>query len=112
MSPGTTESIKQKPDNMDTDQMNEVDNGEKRYTPGTKIYKVFNGLEYAGEVTGYDNKSKLYHIKYEDGDLEDFFHNEVRDHLKHTVPLKRRWNHQRKPLLQSLISKLAPIESD
>ena len=69
LSPGTTKSIKQKPDNMDTDQISEVDNGEKRYTPGTKIYKVFNGLEYAGEVTGYDSKSKLYHIKYEDGDL-------------------------------------------
>ena len=92
--------------------MSEVDNGDKRYTPGTKVYKVFNGVKYAGEVTGYDHKSKLYHIKYDNGDLEGFFHDKVHDHLNHTVSLKQQWNHQRKVLFQSLISKIAPIESN
>lgn len=77
LSPGTTKSIKQKPDDMNTDQMSEVDNGEERYSTGTKVYKVFNGIKYTGEVTGYDHKSKLYHIKYDDEDLKDFVHNEV-----------------------------------
>jgi len=112
LAPGTTKSIKQKPEEMDEDQMKDVDDGSERFPTGTKIYKVFNEIEYAGEVTGYDNKSKLYHIKYEDGDLEDFFHNEVKEHQNHTVPMKQRWNRQKQIVLQSLISKLAPDELD
>ena len=74
--PGTTKTIKQKPE-ADDEVLRDADNDSKRYTTGTKIFKVLNGLEYQGETTGYDGKSKLYHIKYEDGDLEDFYHNEV-----------------------------------
>ena len=112
LAPGTTKSIKQKPEEMDEDQMKDVDDGSERFPTGTKIYKVFNEIEYAGEVTGYDNKSKLYHIKYEDGDLKDFFHNEVKEHQNHTVPMKQRWNRRKQIVLQSLISKLAPDELD
>ena len=77
---------------MDEDEMKDVDDGTERFPTGTRIYKVFNHIEYAGEVTGYDNKSKLYHIKYEDGDLEDFFHSKVKEHQNHTVLMKQRWN--------------------
>ena len=112
MAPGTTKSIKQKPEDMNEDEMKDVNDGTDCFPTGTKIYKVFNNIEYAGKVTGYDNKSKLYHIKYEDEDLEDFFHNKVKEHQNHTVPMKQRWNHQKQIVLQSLISKLAPDELD
>ena len=49
---------------------------------------------------------------YEDGDLEDSFNNEVQNQLNHTVPLKQRWECQKQVVLQSLILKLAPDESD
>lgn len=87
LAPGTTNSIKQKPDEVFADKMNEVDNGGMHYPTGTKVYKVFNDIECAGEVTGYDQKPKFYHIKCEDGNLEDFFHYEVCDHQKHNLPL-------------------------
>ena len=45
-------------------------------------------IQQEQKYTGYDHKSKLYHIKYEDGDLEDFFHNEVKGHQNHTVLMK------------------------
>ena len=59
--------------------MDDVDDNTTRFPVGTKIFKVFNDVEYKGTVTGYDHKRKLYHILYEDGDAEDFYHNEVRD---------------------------------
>ena len=89
-----------------------MDDGGPRFRTGTKIYKMFDGLEYSGIVTGYDTKSKLYHIKYEDDDIEDFYHNEVRDQLRRTVPKKLRWENQRRKRLQGLDVKLAPMESD
>jgi len=79
LAPGTTKSIKQKLEEMNEDEMKYVNDGTDCYPTGTKIYKTFNDIEYAGEVTGYDHKSKLYHIKYEDGDIKDFFCNEVKE---------------------------------
>ena len=74
--PGTTKTINSKPV-LDSD-ISDVDDGTKRYEVGTKIFKVFNDVEYKGTITGYDLKKKLYHILYEDGDAEDFYHNEVK----------------------------------
>ena len=42
--------------------MNEVDNGGICYPLGTKVYKVFNDIEYADKITDHYHKSNLYHI--------------------------------------------------
>ena len=96
---------------MDGNLRNEVDHGGMCYPTETNIYKVFNDTEYADEVNAYYHQSNLYHIKYEDRDLEAFFLNKVCNHQTHTLPSKQQWNYQRKDLLQSLFSKLAPVES-
>ena len=89
--PGTTKNIKSKP--LSDSDLQDVDDGTKRYEVGTKIFKIFNDVEYKGSVTGYDPKRKLYHILYDDGDMEDFYHNEVKQFHADTVkrhPKKKR----------------------
>ena len=71
--PGTTKFIKSKLV-LDSD-LSDVDDGTKKYEVGTKIFKVFNNVEYKRTITGYNLKKKLYHIIYEDGDAEDLYHN-------------------------------------
>ena len=53
------------------------DDGTRRFSIGTKIYKEFGRYEYSGKVVEYDNERKLYQILYDDGDREAFFHDEV-----------------------------------
>ena len=52
--PGTTKHIKSKP--VSDSDLKDVDDGTKRYEEGTKIFKIFNDVEYKGTVTGYDPK--------------------------------------------------------
>lgn len=52
--------------------------GTTRHFVGTKVWKIFGGLEYRGIIIGYDHKRKEFHILYDDGDMEDFYHNEVK----------------------------------
>ena len=73
--PGTTKTIKSKPEELPD--MADVDDDSTRFVTGTKVFKVFNDVEYKGVVAGYDHKTQLYHILYEDGDAEDYYHNEV-----------------------------------
>ena len=69
--PGTTKQIKPKPERTD-EELETVDSpSEQRYDVNTKIFKVFDGVEYKGSGTGYNTQTKLYHIAYEDGDNED-----------------------------------------
>ena len=53
-------SIKSKPV-YDFD-LQDVDDGTKRYDVGMKIFKIFNDVKYKGTVTGYDCKKKLSYI--------------------------------------------------
>ena len=93
--PGTTKRIKSKPER--TDEELEVINlpSEKRYDVNTKIFKVFDGAEYKGSVTGYNTQTKLlYHIKYEDGDTKDMYQSEVKGYHHANVkrlPKRKRW---------------------
>ena len=73
--PGTTKTIKSKPE--ESPDMADVEDDSTRFVTGTKVFKVVNDVEYKGAVTGYDHKTRLYHILYEDGDVEDYYHNEV-----------------------------------
>ena len=41
-----------------------VDDDSTRFLVGTKVFKVFNDVEYKDAVTGYDHKKQLYHILY------------------------------------------------
>lgn len=65
--PKTTKTIKSKP--LPDLDLRGVDDETTRFPVGTKIFKVFNDVEYKVSVTGYDHKKKLYHIMYEDVDV-------------------------------------------
>ena len=48
--------------------MADADDDSDWFITGTKVFKVFNDVEYKCTATGYDHKKKLYHILYENGD--------------------------------------------
>ena len=81
--PGTTKTIKSKPEKLPG--MKDIDNSSTRFSLGTYVYKVVNDIEYRGKVQGYDPHKKLYFIVYNDGDKEDYYHNEVRDYCVKNV---------------------------
>ena len=54
---GTTKRIKSKPDDFEA-----LDDNSSRFPFKTKVYKVFDGVEYKGEIRGYDEKQKTYKI--------------------------------------------------
>ena len=71
-------------------------------------------MEYKGNVVGYNPKTKIYQTEYEDGDQEEFYHNEVHYHKEHQLPRDKRWTKiknkkkkQRKYYI-NLISKVSP----
>ena len=74
---GTTKRIKSKPDSFE-----ELDDKSSRLPFKTKVYKVFDGVEYKGEVRDYNEKEKTYKIVYEDDDEEDLYHNEIKEYSK------------------------------
>ena len=76
---GTTKRIKSKPD---SDSFDKLDDKTGRLPFKTKVYKVFHGVEYKGEVRGYNEKEKTYKIVYEDGDEEEMYHNEVKTYIQ------------------------------
>ena len=80
---------------------------------GTKIFKVFNDVDDKGNVPGYDHKKQLYHILHENGDGEDFYHNEVKDFHADTVKQhlkKKKWKRRTKKGAIQFIQKFAPTE--
>ena len=111
--PGTTKTIKSKPEELPD--MADVDDDSDRFITGTKVFKVFNDVEYKGTVTGYDHKKKLYHILYEDGDAEDYYHNEVRDLQAGVVkrhPKRKRWKKKTSVAITNSIKKFAPTDME
>ena len=50
---------------------------------GMIIRKRFNdGKAYEGEITKYDSVNKFYTVKFQDGDIEEYDHNEVKRYKK------------------------------
>ena len=41
------------------------------------MYTVFGNTEYKGKIIGYDSRNRLYYIEYNNGDTEEFYHNEI-----------------------------------
>ena len=72
--PSTTKTLKGYRGEVDE---SDQDGGSRRFSLGTKIYKQFGNYKYSGNVVGYDNERKLYRILHDDGDREEFFHDEV-----------------------------------
>lgn len=58
--PRTTKNIKSI-SLLDLD-LKDIDNGTKRYNVGTKIFKVFNDVQYKGTVTGYDHRKCIIYF--------------------------------------------------
>ena len=110
--PGTTKNIKLKPDLEEVP--NDMDDDSERNDVGTTIYKMFSGIEYQGKVTGYDPSAKVYHVEYEDGDCEDFYHLEIKQHRKIDKSLvkKKRFKFMKDTQLQVIHSRFAPKEDD
>ena len=57
------------------EQLNNTTNG--NIAQGTEVKRKFYNKIYTGTVTQYDNKAKLYYIKYLDGDTEEMAEAEV-----------------------------------
>ena len=55
-------SIKSKPEEIAN--MKDVDDNSTWFLVSTKVYKIFNDVEYKDTVTGYEPKKRLYHILY------------------------------------------------
>ena len=86
------------------------DDGSPRFKLGTKVYKLFDGIQYEGKIIAYDANACLYKIRYEDNDEEEMYHIEVSKHLK-PIPRNKRKN-KRIALHKIAQSKLAPTELD
>merc|ERR1739836_31302 len=87
LTPGTTKRIcdKYPDDDGDDDGVSfDLDNRTKRFDIGFPIYKVFDNKEYKGKIIGYDSQHRLYQVQYEDGDKEEFYHNEIHAHRNRT----------------------------
>ena len=114
---GTTKKIKSSYTSVDEQKLQELngDPKEPRYKYGTKIFKVFNKVEYKGTVLSHDPKSRLYKIMYDDGDTEEMWHNEVKQYHHSTVkrlPKKKRYKKRREIAATNFIKKYAPSEMD
>ena len=78
--PGTTKRVKSKDTLDDGDISTDLDDRTSRYPIGFNIYKVFDGVQHKGTISGYDSKHRLYQVEYQDGDSEEFYHNEIHAH--------------------------------
>ena len=88
LAPGTTKQIRDKypdDDGDDDDVSFDLDNRTKRFDIGFLIYKVFDNKEYKRKIIGYDSQHQLYQVQYEDGDKEEFYHNEIHAHCNRTM---------------------------
>ena len=107
---GTTKKIKSSDFVRDEEDLKGVDGDpdEPRYKYGTKLYKVFNNVEYKGAVVSHDPTTKLYRILYDDEDTEEMYHNEVKLQHHSTVkrlPKKRRYKKRREIATTNFIKK-------
>ena len=83
--PGTTKRIKSKPSvDDDEDISTDLDDQSTCFKIGFLIFKVFDNKEYKVKIVGYDSKNQLYQVEYEDGDKEEFYHNEIHGYWNQT----------------------------
>ena len=113
---GTTKKVKSSftPEEIERLKL-DGDPKEPRYKYGTKIFKIFNKVEYKGTVVNHDPETRLYKILYEDGDSEDMWHNEMKEYQHSTVkrlPKKKRYKKRREIAATNFIRKYAPSEMD
>ena len=54
-----------------------------RFGYNIKVFKVFNNVEYKGNVVEYNPKTIRYQNEYKDGDQKEFYHYEVHAHKDH-----------------------------
>ena len=95
--------------------MKDVDDGSERFGLGKTVYKDFNDIEYRGKLQGYNPHTKLYFIVHDDGDKEDYYHNEVKEYCEDNIkrhPRKKRWRKRKSLVLTNLMQKYAPTEID
>ena len=81
--PGTTKWIKSKESENAPTENNvtiELDDWSERFPVGMPVYKEFDKVEHKGKIIGYDSRHRLYKVEYEDGDKEEFYHNELHTH--------------------------------
>ena len=91
MTPGITKQIcdKHSDDNNDDESVSyDLDNRTKQFDIGFPIYKVVVNREYKRKIIGYDSQHRLYQVRYEDGDKEEFYHNKIHAHRNRTMPQK------------------------
>ena len=72
-------------------------------------------MEYKESVTGYNTQTKLYHIAYEDGDNEDMYHSEVKEHHHANVkrlPKRKIWKKKNSIAATNFVKRYAPTEMD
>ena len=95
-----------------------------RHKVGQQIHKAFVNPKtnkkrtYMGQIIHYDNDTRYYKVRYEDGDQEEMSHNEVQMH-KSNPPISGAAKYKRpkvakhkKRILQSVETKFAPTEKD
>ena len=111
-SPGTTKKVKSKHLEEPDDDMSDVDNNFTRFHLGTVVFKVFGKVEHKGKVTGYNPVTKLYQIVYDDNDIEQYYHNEVRDQQKRSLSKRRQWKNPKSVKIHHLHLKYTPKESN
>ena len=53
----------------------------EKYLWGTRVCKIFGEVgrlkEYRGYIAGFDKKEGYYKVKYEDGDVEEYWEDEI-----------------------------------
>ena len=67
------------------------------------------------KIQRYNPNKKLYYIVYNDGDKEDYYHNELRDYCDKNIkryPQKKRWRKRKSIAITNLMQKYAPTEAD
>ena len=114
---GTTKKIKSSFTSKDEEELKKVDGdpNEPEYKYGTKLFKVFNKVEYKGAVISHDSVTRLYIFLYEDGVEKEMWHNEVKQYHHSTVKRltkKRRYKKKREIAATNFIKKYAPSEMD
>ena len=82
--------------------------GTPRHQIGTTACKCFNNFECKGEIVHHDHNDQLCQISHSDGDREQTWHNEVKNHLQSTRNPKK----VKKQQINQILTKLAPTEFD
>ena len=77
-------------DPADSDQELQPDNDRStRHQIGTTICKSFDNIECEGEIVHWNHNDQLHQIPLSDGDQQQMWHDEVKQHLLHTKNPKK-----------------------